>query len=98
MIKITILFFLNCSSEVARHLEEESFGLVFGLNTLLAVILQSVLTLIVVSNSGFALNVIQQFGVYSFYFIVIGIIYFINVIIEYFTNKSENNRNNYLSR
>lgn len=74
---------LTCSAEVARNLQEESFGLVFGINTLLALVFQSLLTVIVVSETGFELNPVDQYAVYAFYFIAVAIIYFISVLVEH---------------
>lgn len=74
-------------AEVARYLEEDSFGLVFGINTMMAVILQTILTLVVISESGFALTTKGQFTVYAFYYIGISIIYFISVVVEFFVAK-----------
>uniref|UniRef100_A0A1A9VU41 Uncharacterized protein n=1 Tax=Glossina austeni TaxID=7395 RepID=A0A1A9VU41_GLOAU len=65
------------SAEVARYLEEDSFGLVFGINTLLALIFQTIITIVVISDTGFALTVKGQYTVYAFYFIIIGVIYFL---------------------
>ncbi|XP_073832376.1 thiamine transporter 1-like [Musca autumnalis] len=78
-------------AEVARYLEEDSFGLVFGINTMLALIFQTVLTLVVISENGFALSTKGQFTVYAFYFIAVGIIYFIAVISEYLYKKFKRN-------
>ena len=69
------------SAEVAKHLEEDSYGLVFGINTLIALILQSVLTIVVVSDGGFALTIINQYTVYAFYFIFVGLLYLLYYII-----------------
>ncbi|KAM8705827.1 hypothetical protein ACLKA7_010167 [Drosophila subpalustris] len=77
------------SAEVARNLQEDSFGLVFGINTLLALVFQSLLTVVVISETGFALNPIGQYTVYAFYFIAVAIIYFISVIIEHFWYRSK---------
>ncbi|XP_055848935.1 thiamine transporter 1 [Episyrphus balteatus] len=74
-------------AEVARYLEEESYGLVFGINTMVALLLQSILTFVVVSETGFGLSVVGQYTVYSFYFITIGVVYFLSVVIEYFINR-----------
>lgn len=71
------------SSEVSRHLQEESYGLVFGFNTFIALIMQTILTVIVVSKDGFALGVIAQFTVYTFYFLVVGIVYLLVVLVNY---------------
>lgn len=48
------------SFEVAKYLSEDSYALIFGLNTFFALLLQSLLTLIVVSSKGFALDIISQ--------------------------------------
>ncbi|EDW15150.1 thiamine transporter 1 [Drosophila mojavensis] len=71
------------SAEVARNLQEESFGLVFGINTLLALVFQSLLTIIVVSETGFELSPVDQYAVYAFYFIAVALIYFISVLVEH---------------
>ncbi len=68
---------LISSAEVAKNLEDDSFGLVFGINTLVAVILQTILTLAVVSEQGFALTVFQQYTVYAVYFFVLSGIYLV---------------------
>lgn len=66
---------LYSSAEVAKHLEDDSFGLVFGINTLVAVLLQAILTLAVISDEGLALTVFQQYTVYAVYFFVLSGIY-----------------------
>ncbi|KRK03407.1 uncharacterized protein Dyak_GE24661, isoform B [Drosophila yakuba] len=72
------------SSELASSLEEDSFALVFGFNTFVGLILQCILTFVVVSEkANLNLNVFQQFAVYAFYFIVIGVVYSIAVISQY---------------
>uniref|UniRef100_A0A1B0GLL8 Uncharacterized protein n=2 Tax=Lutzomyia longipalpis TaxID=7200 RepID=A0A1B0GLL8_LUTLO len=63
------------SAEIAKHLEEDSFGLVFGFNTFLSLVLQTILTLAVVT--GIHLSIFQQFYIYAAYFIVLGVVYFI---------------------
>ncbi|EDV49586.1 thiamine transporter 1 [Drosophila erecta] len=72
------------SAEVARNLEEESFGLVFGVNTFVALIFQSLLTMIFVTDTGFELDPVGQYTAYAFYFIGAGVLYLISVLIEYF--------------
>jgi hypothetical protein len=51
--------FIN-SAEVAKNIGEDSYGLIFGVNTFIALVLQSVLTLIVVSDTGMALEIHLQ--------------------------------------
>lgn len=55
--------------------------MVFGLNTLIALILQTLLTIIVVSeNSIIVLDVFQQYFVYANYFFALAFIYFIAIL------------------
>lgn len=60
---------------MAKRLKDDSFGLVFGLNTMLALVIQTILTVIVISEDGFALEPRDQFKVNSGYFAVLGICY-----------------------
>ncbi|XP_017012794.2 thiamine transporter 2 [Drosophila takahashii] len=70
---------------VAENLVEDSFGLVFGINTLVGLILQTILTISVVEKVGFALNPRDQYVVYGSYFIVLGGIYVIwTVLVKLF--------------
>ncbi|XP_017118580.1 thiamine transporter 1 [Drosophila elegans] len=71
------------SAEVARNLEEDSFGLVFGFNTLVALVFQSLLTMILVTDTGFELDPVGQYTVYAFYFIAVGLLYLISVLVEW---------------
>jgi solute carrier family 19 (thiamine transporter), member 2/3 len=64
---------------------DDSFGLVFGINTLMALILQTILTLLVVSENGFRLDAIGQFSAYGYYYIGIGVIYFVALLVDYFS-------------
>lgn len=75
---------------MASSLEEDSFALVFGFNTFVGLLLQCILTFVVVSEkANLNLNVFQQFSVYAFYFIVIGIVYSIAVILQYIWSISK---------
>lgn len=63
---------------------EDSFALVFGFNTFVGLILQVIMTFVVVSETAnLNLDVFQQFTVYAYYFIVIGVIYFVAFLIQY---------------
>lgn len=70
------------ASEIAKNLFEESFGLIFGLNTLIALTLQTILTLTVVS-SGFKLSVIGQFNVYGSLYCVLGLMYVFSLFLNF---------------
>jgi thiamine transporter 2/3 len=64
--------FLNFihSAEVAKNIGEDSYGLIFGVNTFIALALQSVLTLIVVSDVGMALKIRTQVSIGALWFIL----------------------------
>ncbi|XP_053694288.1 thiamine transporter 1-like [Sabethes cyaneus] len=71
------------SAEIAKNISDDSFGLVFGFNTLIALSLQTLLTFAVTDAAGwFALDVIGQFTVYGYYFIVLSVIYLIFLLGE----------------
>lgn len=76
--------YFGSSAEVAKHLEEDSFGLVFGINTLLALVLQTLLTLLVVSEQGFALSVVDQYTILGILFFVLATFYFAALVINLF--------------
>ncbi|XP_043662056.1 thiamine transporter 1 [Drosophila teissieri] len=57
---------------VAENLVEDSFGLIFGINTLVGLVLQTILTIAVVERVGFALEPRDQYVVYGSYFLVLG--------------------------
>ena len=44
------------SFQVAKAIPQDSYGLVFGINTFMALALQTVLTIVVTTNAGFALT------------------------------------------
>ncbi|XP_016950068.1 thiamine transporter 2 [Drosophila biarmipes] len=81
------------SSELASSLEEDSFALVFGFNTFVGLILQCILTFVVVSERvNLNLDVFQQFTVYAVYFIVIGVVYSMAVLIHYIWSCSKRSK------
>lgn len=74
------MIFYNYSAEIARNLPTDSFGLIFGVNTFVALIIQVILTVAVVTNSfGFNFNMHQQFFAYSGFYIVLGLLYLIPI-------------------
>ncbi|ERL94559.1 hypothetical protein D910_11836, partial [Dendroctonus ponderosae] len=53
------------SSEIAKHIEADSYGLIFGINTFGALAFQAILTMVVVTSGiGFGLPARSQFVVY----------------------------------
>ena len=61
------------SAEVAQGISKDSCGLIFGMNTFLALVLQTLLTIIVSDERGLALDERSQFIVYGACFGVLGI-------------------------
>lgn len=70
------------SATVAKNIAEDSFALIFGINTLLALVFQTSLTLIFVSNSGLGLSPRHQFLVFGSYFVVLAVVYLIGSIVK----------------
>ncbi|XP_011210672.2 thiamine transporter 1 [Bactrocera dorsalis] len=66
----------TASAIVAENLSDDSFGLIFGINALAALVLQTILTLVVVTDTGYGLGPREQFFIYGCYFIAIAIMYF----------------------
>jgi solute carrier family 19 (thiamine transporter), member 2/3 len=67
---------------VAKHLSDDSFALIFGINTLVAVLIQTLLTILVISETGFALDPRGQFFVYGSYFVALAIVYGIKALLN----------------
>lgn len=82
------------NAKVSRYLEEESFGLVFGENTFIALAFQTLLTITVVSNSGLSLDVRGQYTVYAFYY---SGIYFLSVLWNILLIEIDNKSHKYSS-
>ena len=64
-----------CASEIAKKLKDDAFGLVFGFNTFVALIIQTLVTVSVVS-SGFKLPPSLQYQVYGCFYLALGVLYF----------------------
>ncbi|XP_053674381.1 thiamine transporter 2-like [Anopheles nili] len=76
------LFMITMASAiVAKYLEEDSFGLIFGINTFVAIGVQALLTLATISERGLMLDPRDQFKVYGGYFLVLSIIYLIAAVV-----------------
>lgn len=79
-------YFLVCffySAEIAKRLPEDSFGLIFGINTFVAYCLQSVLTGVVVTDSfALDLSIFEQFNVYGSFYAVLALVYLTILIVD----------------
>lgn len=82
---------LTYSAEIAKQLSEDSYGLIFGINTFVAYCAQTLLTLVVVADIfSLKLSIVDQFNVYGVYYAVLGLIYFLFIAhhtIEWFFGK-----------
>lgn len=82
------------SSEIAKCIDDESFGLVFGINTFLALAFQTILTALVVNGGvGFALEPRDQYFVYGFFYLVSAGLFIFVGLMSYFM-RSRNTTNN----
>ncbi|XP_053957679.1 thiamine transporter 1 [Anastrepha ludens] len=77
----------TASAIVAENLSDDSFGLIFGINTLAALVLQTILTLVVVTDTGYGLTPRDQYFMYGCYFIVLALMYFVAVFIRILFKK-----------
>lgn len=73
---------------MAKKLGDDCFGIVFGVNNLLALAFQTILTAVFVSGNGFALGLRDQFIVYSLYFFVLASPYAVALMWNAYKNKS----------
>ncbi|XP_060888673.1 thiamine transporter 1 [Labrus mixtus] len=70
MLLITVATF-----QIAANLNMQRYALVFGVNTFMALLLQTLLTLVVVDSVGFGLDVYTQFFIYGGYFTLISAVF-----------------------
>ncbi|XP_074245535.1 reduced folate transporter isoform X1 [Saimiri boliviensis] len=68
--------------QIAVSLSKELCALVFGVNTFFATIVKTVITFIVSDIRGLGLPVRQQFQLYSVYFLLLSIIYFLGAVLD----------------
>ena len=69
------------SFEIASNISQNSYGLVFGFNTFLALGFQTILTTVVADSGGLALPPKQQFEVYSGFFLVTGLVFLVTGLV-----------------
>ncbi|XP_074491233.1 thiamine transporter 1-like [Sebastes fasciatus] len=66
-----------CTFQIAKTLKRERYALVFGMNSFLGTILQSVLTVIVISSKSLQLTITSQFLIYASYFVAISLLFIV---------------------
>uniref|UniRef100_A0A8C5K757 Solute carrier family 19 (thiamine transporter), member 2 n=1 Tax=Jaculus jaculus TaxID=51337 RepID=A0A8C5K757_JACJA len=77
MVLITIATF-----QIAANLSMERYALVFGVNTFIALALQTLLTVVVVDASCLGLEISTQFLIYASYFALIAVIFLVSGIVS----------------
>ncbi|XP_067134716.1 thiamine transporter 1 [Centruroides vittatus] len=75
------------SYQIAKIIPKDSHALIFGFNTFVGLVLQSILTAIVVGKSGLHFGPILQYLSYAIYYITFGVAYFIYGIIYVIINR-----------
>lgn len=85
---IVYMFMITlASATVAKNLAEDSFALIFGINTLLALVIQTILTIVTISETGLELSSRNQFLVFGSYFIVLALIYLVGAVVKLVTRR-----------
>ncbi|KAK9504491.1 hypothetical protein O3M35_010813 [Rhynocoris fuscipes] len=73
------------NSEVAKHVNPDSYGLIFGFTSFIAYVLQTILTAIVIGALKLPIRI--QFEVYGGYFAVLGIIFGVKSLATFLWHK-----------
>ncbi|XP_036425683.1 thiamine transporter 1 [Colossoma macropomum] len=76
--------------QIAANLNMRRYALVFGVNTFIALVLQTLLTVIVVDSAGLGLDIFPQFLIYGSYFAAIAVIFLIAGIYKVATRRRSN--------
>ncbi|XP_059416608.1 thiamine transporter 1-like isoform X2 [Carassius carassius] len=79
--------------QIAVNLSMKRYALVFGVNTFIALLLQTLLTVIVVDSAGLGLDIFLQFLIYASYFAVIAVIFFIAWLYKLFKRRGAGGQN-----
>ncbi|XP_061221196.1 thiamine transporter 2-like [Neopsephotus bourkii] len=82
MLLITISTF-----QIAVNLSMERYALVFGFNNFIALVIQTILTVVIVDSRGLGLDIVIQFLIYGSYFAVISGIFLIRSICTLVSSK-----------
>eukprot|EP00096_Caligus_rogercresseyi_P003935 TRINITY_DN1788_c0_g1_i1.p1 TRINITY_DN1788_c0_g1~~TRINITY_DN1788_c0_g1_i1.p1 ORF type:complete len:428 (+),score=38.52 TRINITY_DN1788_c0_g1_i1:139-1422(+) len=69
------------SFEVARNIHDDSYGLVFGINTFFALLWQTILTMVLVDDVGLGLSPRSQFYIYGGFWIFCGAIFTVSSLV-----------------
>ncbi|XP_072313913.1 solute carrier family 19 member 3b [Eucyclogobius newberryi] len=72
--------------QIASNMSMECYALTFGINTFVALLLQTIVTLIVVDDTVLGLDIVTQFIIYGSYYAVISVLFLIRGIHTACTN------------
>ncbi|XP_072897543.1 thiamine transporter 2-like isoform X1 [Hemitrygon akajei] len=78
--------------QIAANLSVERYALLFGVNTFIALVLQTILTIVVVDARGLSLDIITQFLVYGSYFAAIAGLFLIRGIYTLIQSRQKRKR------
>ncbi|XP_007893727.1 thiamine transporter 2 isoform X1 [Callorhinchus milii] len=87
-----VLLITIATFQIASNMSMERYALLFGINTFIALALQTILTVIVVDSRGLGLDIITQFLIYGSYFAVIAGMFLIRGICVIVQNKCKRKR------
>lgn len=79
---VYMLLITVATYQVAASLNMQRYALVFGVNTFLALLLQTLLTVVVVDSAGLGLDVFTQFLIYGGYFAVISVVFLLAALFK----------------
>ncbi|KAI2663398.1 thiamine transporter 1 [Labeo rohita] len=79
--------------QIAANLSMKRYALVFGVNTFIALFLETLLTVIVVDSAGLGLDIFVQFFIYASYFAAIAVIFFIAGLYKLFKGRRAGRQN-----
>ncbi|NXH44068.1 S19A3 protein, partial [Dicaeum eximium] len=72
-----MLLITTATFQIAVNLTMERYALMFGFNNFIALVIQTILTIVVVDSRGLGLDISTQFLIYGSYFAVITVIFLI---------------------
>uniref|UniRef100_A0A3Q3FA88 Solute carrier family 19 member 2 n=1 Tax=Labrus bergylta TaxID=56723 RepID=A0A3Q3FA88_9LABR len=85
-------YMLLITVATSQQFNMQRYALVFGVNTFMALLLQTLLTLVVVDSVGFGLDVFTQFLLYGGYFTLIAVVFLLAGLCKLVSRSLESSR------
>ncbi|NXY64961.1 S19A3 protein, partial [Callaeas wilsoni] len=82
-----VLLLTIATFQIAVNLSMERYALMFGFNNFIALLIQTILTIVVVDSRSLGLDIVTQFLIYGSYFTVVHGIFMIRSICVLFSCK-----------